>query len=162
MVRAIAALGTFRSAELAVEARLLGRLGAELALGAALLGSFCAAAPGPEAATFDSAAFLAAAKLVALLGGFCAEATPEAATFDSAAFLAPAAFAGLLGIALSFATVALPFGIALAAARAVAAALPAGVVAFEREAAMLFGREFGVSAATLCMPTEPRAARTAS
>ena len=123
MVRAIAALGTFRSAELAVEARLLGRLGAELALGAALLGSFCAAAPLPEAATFDSAACLAP-EAAALLGGFCAAALrPEAATFDSAACLAPA-FAVLLGIALSFTATALLLDIALAAARAFAAALP--------------------------------------
>jgi hypothetical protein len=71
--------------------------------------------------------------------------------------LAPAAFALLLGIALSFATPGLLFGIAVAARAALLS-----VVAFERDAAMLFGRELGVSAAALCIPTQPKAARTAS
>lgn len=139
LVRALAALGSFRAAELAFEATLLGRFGAaELALGAALLGSFCAAAPLPEAATFDSAACLAP-EAAALLGGFCAAALrPEAATFDSAACLAPATFTALLGIALSLAATALLLDIALAAARAFAAALP-DPARFARAAAMLFG-----------------------
>jgi hypothetical protein len=136
---------------LAFEATLLGKLGAtERALGASLLGSFraaaallggfCAAALLPEAATCESAACLAPATFAPLLGGFCAATPlPEAATFDSAACLAPATFAASFGIALNFmTTAALLFGIALAAARAIAG-LPAGVVAFEREAAMLSG-----------------------
>ena len=147
LVRGIAALGCFRAAELAFEATLLGRLGAAaLALGAALLGSFRAAA-----------ALLGSFRVAAaLLGGLCAAPALEAATFDSAAFLAPAALAALLGIALSFATPGLLFGIAPVAGRAFA--LFSAVVAFERDAALLFGRELGVSAATLCMPRQPRAA----
>jgi hypothetical protein len=118
LVRAIAALGSFRAA-------------------AALLGGFCAAAPVPEAATFDSAAFLAPATFVALLGGFCAAAPgPAAATFDSAAFLAPATFAALFGSAPRFVAA---LGIALGAARAFAATLLAGTAAVARNAALLFG-----------------------
>ena len=101
----------------------------------ALLGGFCAALP-PEAATFDSAACLAPEAFAALLGGFCVAALrPEAATFDSAAGLAPAAFAASFGIAASFA----PAAALLFGITLAFAALLGGVVTFEREAAMPLG-----------------------